>query len=413
MSLPFPVEKRILLPHTALDRDDRPVLFSRDGVEGRETMTTLAFHDAGRDAEQARRYQRARRRFRLAGWLAGTGLLLLLLATGWSEGLRELSFAVSGRAPLALAVYVLLFGALFEVLRLPLEFSSDYRLEHRYGLSRMTLGAWVKDRLKGLALAAALSLAAAELLYGALERFPKTWWIWTAAAGIVFMAALAKLAPVILFPLFFRFEPLRDEGLERRLLALAARAGTPAVSVRVWKLGEKSRKGNAALVGWGKTRRILLSDTLLGEHSPEEIETILAHELAHHVHGDIGKGMAIEAGFIVLTVYLVSRALVWATPRFGFAGPADFANLPLVLLVAGLAGLALRPALNAYSRRREWRADEFALRMTRDPAAFIGAMRKLAGQNLAEVAPHPVIEFLFSSHPAIGKRIAFAERIEL
>jgi Zn-dependent protease with chaperone function len=375
-------------------------------------MSTLAMRDAARDTEQARRYQRARRRFGLAGWLAGTGLLVLLVATGWTEGLRELSFAVTRRAPLALAVYVLVLGALFEIVHFPLEFSSGYRLEHRYGLSRMTLGGWLKDRLKGLALAAALSLAAAELLYGALARFPETWWIWTAAAAIAFVVMLAKLAPVVLFPLFFRFEPLRDEELARRLLALAERAGAPAVSVQVWKLGEKSRKGNAALVGWGKTRRILLSDTLLAGHSPEEIETILAHELAHHVHGDIGKGMAIEAGFIVLTLYLVSRALVWATPRLGFTGLADFANLPLVLLVTGLAGLALRPAVNAYSRRREWRADEFALRITRDPAAFIGAMRKLAGQNLAEVAPHPVIEFLFSSHPAIGKRIAFAERSE-
>jgi Zn-dependent protease with chaperone function len=376
-------------------------------------MTTLATRDAPPDTERARRYHRAQRRLSLAGWLAGGGLLLLLLATGWTQGLRDLSFAVSRRAPVALAVYVLLLGAIFEILRLPLEFYSGYRLEHRYGLSRMTLAAWLKDRLKGLALGAALSLAAAELLYGALARFPETWWLWVAAAGIAFVLVLAKLAPVVLFPLFFRFEPLRDEELARRLLALAARAGAPAVSVQVWKLGEKSRKANAALVGWGKTRRILVSDTLLAGHSREEIETILAHELAHHVHGDIRNGLGLEAGFIVLTLFLLSRALVWATPRFGFAGLADFANLPLVLLVAGLVSLALLPATNAYSRWREWRADEFALRTTRDPGAFIGAMRKLAEQNLAEIAPHPVIEFLFSSHPAIGKRIAFAERIEL
>jgi Zn-dependent protease with chaperone function len=382
--------------------------------DGATTMTTTAIAAAKpADNEQARRYHRARRRLSLAGWLVGTGLLVALLLTGWTRDLRDAAYVVSARAPLALLVYALLLGTIFELARLPLAFSSGYRLEHRFGLSRMTLSGWLKDELKGLALGAALSLAAAELVYWALARFPATWWFWVAAAWILFAALLAQLAPVLLFPLFFRFEPLHDEDLARRLLALAERAGARAVSVREWKLGEKSRKANAALVGWGRTRRILVSDTLVGQHSPEEIETVLAHELAHHVHGDIRNGLALQAGVTLLTFYLLSRVLVWATPRLGFTGLADFANLPLVLLAAGIISLVLMPAANAYSRWRERRADEFALRMTRNPGAFIGAMRKLAGQNLAEIEPNPVLEFLFSSHPAIGKRIAYAERIEL
>jgi Zn-dependent protease with chaperone function len=382
--------------------------------DGATTMITTAIAAAKpADNEQARRYHRARRRLSLAGWLVGTGLLVALLLTGWTRDLRDAAYVVSARAPLALLVYALLLGTIFELARLPLAFSSGYRLEHRFGLSRMTLSGWLKDELKGLALGAALSLAAAELVYWALARFPATWWFWVAAAWILFAALLAQLAPVLLFPLFFRFEPLHDEDLARRLLALAERAGARAVSVREWKLGEKSRKANAALVGWGRTRRILVSDTLVGQHSPEEIETVLAHELAHHVHGDIRNGLALQAGVTLLTFYLLSRVLVWATPRLGFTGLADFANLPLVLLAAGIISLLLMPAANAYSRWRERRADEFALRMTRNPGAFIGAMRKLAGQNLAEIEPNPVLEFLFSSHPAIGKRIAYAERIEL
>ncbi len=364
-------------------------------------------------ADQARRYQRARRRLRLVGWLLGAGLLFALVASGWTRELRDAAYAVSARAPLALLVYVLLLGAILELARLPLDFWSGYRLEHRFGLSRMTFGGWVKDDLKGLGLGAALSLAAAEVLYWALARFPGTWWLWVAAAWIIFAVLMAQLAPVVLFPLFFRFEPLRDEELARRLLALAERAGTRAVSVQEWKLGEKSRKANAALAGWGRTRRILVSDTLVAGHSPEEIEAVLAHELAHHVHGDIRNGLAIQAGGVLLTFYLVSRALAWTTPRLGFAGLADFANLPVVLLAAGVVSLALMPAANAYSRWRERRADDFALRMTHNRGAFIGAMRKLAGQNLAELEPNPILEFLFSSHPAIGKRIAYAERIEL
>jgi STE24 endopeptidase len=363
--------------------------------------------------EQARRYHRARRRLSLAGWLLGGGLIVALVWTGWTRDLRDAAYAVSARPSVALLVYLLLLGAIFELVRLPFDFLASYRLERRFRLSRMTLGTWLKDELKGLGLGAVLSLAAAEFVYWALARFPQTWWLLVAAAWIVFAVLMARLAPVILFPLFFRFEPLHDEELARRLLALAERAGTRAVSVQEWKLGEKSSKANAALAGWGKTRRILVSDTLVAGYSPEEIDTILAHELAHHVHRDIRNGLALQAGFALLTLWLVSRALAWATPQLGFTGLADFANLPLALLAAGALSLVLAPAVNGYSRWREWRADEFALRMTRNRRAFISAMRKLAGQNLAEIAPNPVLEFLFSSHPAIGKRIAFAEHIEL
>jgi len=350
----------------------------------------------------------------LLGWGLSVVLLAALANPGWTRALRDFALSVTPRASLALLVYLLVLAGTSELLHLPLSYYSGYVIEHRFGLSRMTVWMWTKDRLKELALGTVLGVAAAELFYWTLRRHPETWWVWMATAFVLFGIAMTKLAPVVLFPLFFKFQPLENEELMRRLTALCERAGPPvAGGVWEWKLSEKSRKSNAALVGWGSTRRIILSDTLLEKHSPEEIETILAHELAHHVHRDISKGILIEAGLAFATFYLIHRALVWATPRFGFDGLADFANLPFVLLVSTGLSLVALPAAKAYSRWRERLADEFALRATRNPQAFIGAMRKLGEQNLADPKPHPAVEFLFYSHPSMEKRIAFAEQIQL
>jgi STE24 endopeptidase len=375
-------------------------------------MATLEAQSAER-AALAQRYTRLKRRLSLLA--SGLSLLWLiaLLTFGWSQRLRDFAFSVSPRPSIALLVYVLVLGAASEALHLPFSFYSGHIVEHRFELSRMTLGKWAKDRLKALGLSAVLGIAAVELLYWALRRYPATWWGWVAASFVFFGIVLTRLAPVLLFPLFFKFTPLENEELVRRLSALCERLGARACGVWEWKLSEKSRKSNAALVGWGSTRRIILADTLLGNHTAEEIETILAHELGHHIHGDIRKAILIEAGLVFGTLYLIHRVLVWATPRYGFEGLADFANLPLVLIVSALFSLLLLPAANAYSRWRERLADVFALRATRNPAAFASAMRKLAEQNLIEPKPHPVVEWLLYSHPPVHKRIAFAEQIKL
>ncbi|HVC00532.1 MAG TPA: M48 family metallopeptidase [Candidatus Dormibacteraeota bacterium] len=374
------------------------------------TDTTAPAQDAFRQ-EQAKHYARIRRRIALAGWILDALALVLLLATGLSAGLRNIAEQAAAQWPLALPVYLLMVGAIFEAISLPLDFYSDYVIEHRYGLSRMTVGTWAKDRLKSTGLGALLGIALGELFYWALERHPATWWLWVAGVLILFAVVMAQLAPVLLFPLFFKFRPLESEDLAARLRGLAARAGANVATVLEWKLGEKSNKANAALTGWGATRRILLADTLLDRHNGDEIETIVAHELGHQVHRDIPLAIAVESALAVLALWIVNQALVWATPRLGFRGLADFANLPLVLLIFAVVSLLTLPAVNAYSRWRERLADRYALRLTRNPGAFISAMQKLAEQNLAETEPGRAVEILFHNHPSIARRIAAAEQV--
>jgi STE24 endopeptidase len=220
--------------------------------------------------------------------------------------------------------------------------------------------------------------------------------------------ALAFSAPVLLLPLFYRFEPLDREPLRDRLVALAARAGAPVLGAYTWKLGQKTRTANAALVGMGATRRILVSDTLLDEYSDEEIEVVLAHELAHHVHRDLWTAIALDVLLTWSALAAANVVLAWSWQRLGLRGPADIAGLPvLVLAVAGWSLLAA-PAGHALSRVHERRADRFALELTGNAAAFIAAMKRLSAQNLADERPSRLVEILFHSHPPIPQRIAAA-----
>jgi STE24 endopeptidase len=226
---------------------------------------------------------------------------------------------------------------------------------------------------------------------------------------MVLFVALAQLAPVLLFPIFYKFEPLDNEDLRRRLVVLSEHAGTHVRGIYRWKLSEKSKKANAALTGLGTTRRIILADTLLDNYAPEEIEAVLAHELGHHVHRHILKSIVVQAAITFFGFWAANWALHFAVDQRMFLQLSDFANLPLLVLVSTILSLLLMPALNAYSRFNERQADRYAFESIASIEAFISSMNKLADQNLAERTPSKWVEMLFHSHPAISRRVAAAE----
>jgi Zn-dependent protease with chaperone function len=201
--------------------------------------------------------------------------------------------------------------------------------------------------------------------------------------------------------------------LRERLTRLSERAGTRVRGVYEWKLSEKSKKANAALTGLGSTRRIILSDTLLEHYSDDEIEAILAHELGHHVHRHIMKSIFLQVGITFFGFWLVNQVLRFVIARnwFPVLDPRlyDFANLPLIALVLTILGFLLMPALNAISRRHEREADRYAWENISAIEPFVSSMQKLADQNLDEREPSKFVEWLFHSHPSIGKRITAAQ----
>jgi STE24 endopeptidase len=308
-----------------------------------------------------------------------------------------------------IALYFLAFSIVYGFLDFPPSYYGGYVLPHRYGLSTQSLKGWLADQAKGAVLSLGIGLVAMEVMYYLLGTFPSIWWLLTGILFLFFTVVLANLAPLLIVPLFFKFRPLEDEELVSRLVSLVERVGTRVRGVFTIDLSTKTTAANAALMGLGNTQRIVLGDTLMAEYDADEIETILAHELGHHVHGDIWRGIAVQTALTLVGLFLADRLLHWGVAYFAFESLADVAAFPLVAMaMGGLAVLAM-PLANAYSRWREGLADQFSLEMTGKPQAFISSMTKLANQNLSEAEPEPWAEFLLYGHPAVGKRIKRAE----
>jgi STE24 endopeptidase len=365
--------------------------------------------------QQAKAYARIQKRLMLVDLGFSGAYVLAWLVFGWSVRLREVLSIYTSSEWLLVALFALIFGGILGLISLPLNYYADYILPHRFGLSNQTFGGWIGDQVKTALVGGVLGLLLLEVVYAVLRLAPETWWLWATGIMILFNVLLANLAPVLLYPIFYKFKPLGEEytELERRLLRLADQAHTRVRGVYQFDMSRRTKAANAALTGLGNTRRIILGDTLLTEFTPDEIETVLAHELAHHVHKDILLGIVVESGILLAGFYLASLILDWGVAAFGMSGVGDIATLPLLGLAFGVFGLVTMPLTNGFSRWRERLADEYALQVTRNGPAFASAFTRLANQNLADANPPPWEEFLLYSHPALSKRIALAQAYHL
>ena len=373
--------------------------------------------------QKAREYARIRRQLTFVGILIAAIGLLFIFWTGLDIGLRDQLSSLSwqplaGWYPLQILVFFVVLMIGYQIISAPLSYYSGYVLPHRYGLSKLTLGGWLADLFKGLGLGLVLEICAVELVYALLAIQPNTWWLWVALAMLFFSVLMANLAPVLLFPIFYKFTPLPEGELTRRLLALADRAHTRVHGVYTMGMSSKTTAANAALMGLGNTRRIVVGDTMLNTYTPDEIEVVLAHELGHHVHYDIWKLIVSQSILMLVGLYLVNVALHWAVYTEGFyRGLADSANIPFVLMLTAILSLIITPIGNSISRAIEYHADDYALQSTTMVEPFKNAMTRLANQNLADIEPSPLVEMLFSDHPSVGRRLqhadAFAKRYAL
>ncbi len=365
--------------------------------------------------DKATRFHRLRRRAELAATLAAGGLLGFLLLAGPARTLADavgrlagiLDTPVASRA-LAITAMIVAVGVLYEAATFPWLVYRGFVLERRFGRSCERLADWLRGHLVALALGLVFAVAGGLTIYASMSVWPGSWWLPATAAFGAVSIMMTYGAPTVVMPLFYRFTPRVRDALRERLLTLADRAGTRVIDVHEWHLGAKSRAANAALVGLVGTRRILISDTMLEGFSDEEIEVILAHELAHHVHRDIWAGLAVEVAKTGLGLFVAQSALHWLGPILGLAGPSDLAGLPLMALSVGAVGMATAPAVHAMSRALERRADRFALDLTGNADAFVSAMRRLGAQHLAEEQPSRVVEVLFHTHPPLSQRLAAA-----
>jgi STE24 endopeptidase len=364
--------------------------------------------------DKATRYHRLRRR---AVTLAVTWRVLLLaglLFTGFSYTIRDASEALAAPAPawlqlpLTACAWVLVAALLHEVGALPISFYGGFLLDRRYGLSRQSAAAWWKDHASSSGVGLLFALVAATWVYAALALWPAGWWLAAWGGAVAASVATAWAAPVLLLPLFYRFVPLENEALRRRLLALAERARVPALGIFEWRMSAQTSRTNAALTGIGRTRRIIVSDTLVADYPPDEIEVFLAHELAHHRYHDIWRGLAWDWLVTGAGLWFADALLRLAVGPLGLRGLSDLAGMPVIVLSTMAVSLLASPAVNAASRAHERRADRFALETTQNAEAFASAMRRLGARNLAEEAPAWAARVFFCTHPPVSDRLALA-----
>jgi Zn-dependent protease with chaperone function len=384
--------------------------------ESPHVLISPAELDPARQAE-ARRYARQRRRLSLVNLAISAVLIGVLLLSGLNFWLRDALVPVAGGwepvagwQPLLVALYFLALALAVTIIDLPLSYYSGYVLPHRYGLSTQSRAGWTWDLIKGLALSLAFELVAVVFVYWLLTVSPDWWWLWIGVAALFVSVILANLGPVLLLPLFYKLRPLPDGEVRAKTLALAAQARTRVRGVYSMNMSAKTTAANAAVMGLGNTRRIVIGDTLLDRYTPDEIEVVVAHELGHQVHWDIPKLIVVQSVVTLGGFYLASLTLAAVVANVpGYHGLSDPATMPLLAAVLGVFGLLILPLNNGFSRLVESQADGYALDLTGKVDAFKSAMTRMANQNLAELTPPAWVEFFLYDHPSTGRRLAFAD----
>jgi STE24 endopeptidase len=386
------------------------------------TNEPIAVHSSGNAADQpidtpeVKRYQRQKLNATIISLVIG--IAFLLLAALWSGPLLDdlVRRSIGTNQWVRLVLLAFCYAAAMEILTLPVDFWSGYLLEHRYQLSNQTLAGWIWRQIKGYLVGGPLGLALLLGLYALFWYSGPWWWIWAAAAWLVMTLVLGQVLPVLILPLFYKVTRLEDSDLLRRLQALAGGTGLKVEGIYRLHLSAETRKANAALAGLGRTRRVLLGDTLLDQFTPGEIEVVFAHEVGHHVHRHLIKMVAwsvlvAAAGFWLADLTLRGAAAALHYPSDPLPAYQDPAALPLLLLVLSAFGLVLSPLQNAMSRFFERQCDRYALVRTGLRDAYRSAFLKLARMNKADTDPHPLVVWLFDDHPPIRERLAMADRV--
>ncbi len=360
-------------------------------------------------AEKAKRYSSLKLILSVTSVLLSFAVTILILISGFSGAIAAYALSVSSAPYIALLIFAALFGAITGIVTFPISFYSGYVLEHKYGLSNQTLLQWGWEHLKGLLIGIPIGVPILLVFYYFLRTYESLWWLPVGIALFLFSVLLSRIAPVIILPLFYKTTPLADGMLKERILALCSKTTMNVRGIFTFNLSKTTKKANAGFTGIGRSKRIILGDTLMENFREEEIESVFAHELGHYVHGHIRKSI-VSGTFIVFTgLFLTAKLYALSLGWFGFTSPDQLAALPLLTIWLGLYSFVTTPVSNILSRRHEYEADRYALKATENTEAFVSTMQKLADMNLSDAAPHPLVEWFFYSHPSIEHRIRAAE----
>lgn len=362
--------------------------------------------------KQAKEYSRSKIRLMVVQLLLTAAFLIFILILKTSVYLRDFVSGWSQNFYIQVGLFFLIFAGIYYLLFIALDFYDDFLLEHKFLLSNQTVPDWLIKSAKKILSSLLMLLIAAELLYFALKYFPNYWWLLVATAWLFLSIVIGKIAPVLIIPLFYKCSPLADGRLKERLLGLGKNCSLKIKNAYEIKLSRETKKANAAVVGFGKSRRILLGDTLLQNFSDDEVEAIFAHELAHIRLYHIWKILGFEVFVSLAAFYLAFLLYRQTLGLFGFSQVYDIAAFPLLLLILMLIGLLFMPVQNVFLRYLEKQADIFAVDHIPNSQSFVSALAKLAKQNLSDPSPSKFVELMLYTHPPIAERLRYVGREE-
>ena len=337
-------------------------------------------------------------------------LILLFVWLGYSIKLEIYISNYFSNQYLLFLAFLFVIGLAGSVLSFPVSYYTGFYLEHKYNLSNQTFGKWVFEGFKGFLVSLVIGVPILLLFYYSLNQFQNLWWLPFATLMFFISVVLSQIFPIIIFPIFYKISPIENESLKERIKSLAKNAKLKVENVYKFNMSKNTKKANAAFTGLGKTKRIILGDTLLDNYAEDEIETVIAHELGHFKKKHIIKNIFIGTVSSFLTLYIIAILYNTSLSWFGFDSIIQVSALPLLALWSMLIGLIQSPLGNILSRKFEYEADEYAIMETKNPTAFIKTLEKLTDQNLGDKEPHPFVEWFFYSHPSIKNRINAIEK---
>jgi STE24 endopeptidase len=360
--------------------------------------------------DNAKKYNNIKLAIGIGEGIASFVLILLFVSLGYSKQLESYLSEYFLNQYLLFLLFLFVVVLAGSILSFPISYYTGFYLEHKYNLSNQTFWKWILEGLKGLLVSFVIGVPILLLFYFILNYFGVDWWLPFALIMFFISVVLAQIFPILIFPIFYKITPIDNESLKERIKKLAQNAKLKVENVYRFDMSKNTKKANAVFTGMGKTKRIILGDTLLDNYSEDEIETVIAHELGHFKKKHIIKNIIVGTISSFLTLYLIAILYQNSLSWFGFSSITEIAALPLLALWSMLIGLIQTPLGNLLSRKFEYEADEYAIEETKNPSAFTKTLVKLTEQNLGDKEPHPFVEWVFYSHPSIKNRISAIER---
>jgi STE24 endopeptidase len=345
-------------------------------------------------------------------FLVSGAIMLLFLQTRLSARIRDWVARITARKNLQTPLYFIPFFLIAAVLAFPLTVYEGYFREHAYGLATQTFGPWFRDQMVGLAVGVILGAIAVTILFAIVRRLGARWWVWGAVASLILLAITVLISPVYIAPLFNTYKKLENARIKDPILSMARANGIPATDVYEVDASRQSTRISANVSGFLGTERITLNDNLLKRCTPEEILSVMGHEMGHYVMHHIYKDILFYALFFLAAFAFLNWSLNWSLARWGqrwgVHGITDVAVLPLAVLLLSIFFFITTPIDNTWIRTQEYEADIFGLNAARQPDGEAAVDLKLG--DYRKLDPGPIEEFVFFDHPSGRTRITAAMR---